>query len=224
MASSKAFVLTNKSTDIGQTRHSSFTHFLDLIDACGFDISVGHQRPELQGLLVYKLLFIDYSFAPINELLALGVFSSHYKNHIVLFDVNHEHAHVEAEALKLGARGVFYENDKLENMIKGIQQIKDGKYWFKRDTLEIALMQFMADTNHNPTDTFAKTERTLCLTKREQMLVVLIAKGAQNKEIAEQLNISVNTVKTHIYSIFRKTNCRNRVELIKWSAEIAVEA
>jgi DNA-binding CsgD family transcriptional regulator len=49
------------------------------------------------------------------------------------------------------------------------------------------------------------------------MIVVLIGQGAQNKEIADQLHISVNTVKTHVYSIYRKTSCRNRVELIKWS-------
>jgi DNA-binding NarL/FixJ family response regulator len=224
MASLKAFVLTNKSTDIGQSRHSSFTHFLDLIDACGFDISVGHKRPELESLLVYKLIFIDYSFAPISELFALDVFSSIYKNHIVLFGVSRENDNIEAYVLKMGARGVFYDNDKLENMIKGIQQIKNGKYWFKRDTMEIALRQLLIAPNYVPTDNFGKTERALGLTKREKMLVVLIAQGGQNKEIAEKLNISVNTVKTHIYSIFRKTNCRNRVELIKWSAESEVEA
>ena len=125
MASSKALVLTNKSTDIGQARHSSFTHFLDLIDACGFDLSVGRTRPELDSLSVYKVIFIDYAFAPIKELLALDVFYSLYKNRIVLFGVNDNTDKVEADALKLGVRGVFYEHDKLENMIKGIQQIKN---------------------------------------------------------------------------------------------------
>jgi DNA-binding NarL/FixJ family response regulator len=222
MPSPKAFVLTNKSTDVGETRHSAFTHFLDLIDACGFDISVGRKRPELQSLLSYKLIFIDYGLAPITELLALDVFSSLYKKNIILFGANDENKSVEAEALKAGVRGVFYENDKLENMIKGIQQVKNGKYWFKRDTMETALRQLLADTNYNGSQT--ELGVNLSLTKREQMIVALINQGGQNKEIAEQLNISINTVKTHIYSIFRKTNCRNRVELIKWSAESEVVA
>ncbi|HAU92054.1 MAG TPA: hypothetical protein DCW59_06830, partial [Alteromonas sp.] len=47
-----------------------------------------------------------------------------------------------------------------------------------------------------------------------------VSKGAQNQEIADTLHISVNTVKTHIYSIFRKTNSRNRVELVAWSSNV----
>lgn len=220
MNSSKAFVLTNKSTDIGQERHSSFTHFLDLIDACGFDLSVGRSRPAIGDLSIYKLIFIDYSVAPLPELLSLDVFSSLYKNRLVLFDVQESEYKVEALALKMGVRGVFYENDKLENVIKGIQQIKNGKYWFKRDTMETALRQLIGEINPSEKANFNhKSEGSLTLTKRENMILVLIAQGGQNKEIAEQLHISINTVKTHIHSIFRKTNCRNRVELIKWSME-----
>jgi len=220
MNSSKAFVLTNKSTDIGYERHSSFTHFLDLIDACGFDLSVGPNRPAINDLSVYKLIFIDYSVAPLSELLSLDVFSSLYKNRLVLFNVQDKEHKVEALALEMGVRGVFYENDKLENVIKGIQQIKNGKYWFKRDTMETALRQLIGEINPSKKANFTHTsEGSLTLTKRENMILVLIAQGGQNKEIAEQLHISINTVKTHIHSIFRKTNCRNRVELIKWSME-----
>ena len=224
MASSKAFILTNKSTDIGQEKHSTFTHFLDLIDACGFDLSLGRNLPTIDSLSAYKLIFIDYSFSPVGELLALDIFSSLYKNKIVLFGVKVDQDNVEADALKLGVRGVFYENDKLENMIKGIQQIKTGKYWFKRDTMEAALRQMRGDNNHHAKLQPSNKSRSSKLTKREQTIVALVAQGGQNKEIAEQLHISVNTVKTHVYSIFRKTNSRNRVELIKWSVESELEA
>lgn len=224
MPSSKSFILTNQSTDIGQTRHSSFTHFLDLIDACGFDLSVGKKIPALDSLSIYKLIFIDYDYAPIKELLELDLFSSLYKNRIVLFGAKNDDLKVESAALKLGVRGVFYENDKLENMIKGIQQIKNGKYWFKRDTMETALRQLLGGLTQNEKLSQGKAELLLNLTKREHTVVTLISHGAQNKEIAEQLHISINTVKTHVYSVFRKTNCRNRVELIKWSMESQIEA
>ena len=57
------------------------------------------------------------------------------------------------------------------------------------------------------------------MTKRENTIIDLVTKGSKNHEIADQLNISTNTVKTHIYSIFRKTNSRNRIELITWSLQ-----
>jgi DNA-binding NarL/FixJ family response regulator len=52
------------------------------------------------------------------------------------------------------------------------------------------------------------------LTRRENTIIGLVSRGAKNQEIADQLHISPNTVKTHLYSIFRKTSSRNRIELI----------
>jgi DNA-binding CsgD family transcriptional regulator len=61
------------------------------------------------------------------------------------------------------------------------------------------------------------------LTKREKTIVSLVSSGAKNQEIADELHISPNTVKTHIYSIFRKTSSRNRIELIAWSMQLTAE-
>lgn len=51
------------------------------------------------------------------------------------------------------------------------------------------------------------------LTKREEVLLSLLEKGASNKEIAEQECISVNTVKTHISNIYAKLGVSSRDEL-----------
>jgi DNA-binding NarL/FixJ family response regulator len=53
-----------------------------------------------------------------------------------------------------------------------------------------------------------------CLTPREDEISELIGKGCNNKEIAERLFISVSTVKSHIYNIFRKTSIKNRTQAI----------
>ena len=55
------------------------------------------------------------------------------------------------------------------------------------------------------------------LTKREKSVSHLLAQGASNRYIAERLNISDHTVKTHLYSAFKKTSSRNRVELANWA-------
>lgn len=51
------------------------------------------------------------------------------------------------------------------------------------------------------------------ISKREQEVIGLICKGKTNKEIEDLLFISLQTVKDHVYSIYRKTGVRNRVEL-----------
>ncbi len=51
------------------------------------------------------------------------------------------------------------------------------------------------------------------ITEREKEIIELLLKGYDNKKICEELFISLNTVKTHIYSIYQKTNVKNRMEL-----------
>lgn len=60
-------------------------------------------------------------------------------------------------------------------------------------------------------------EELKCLTDREQEIVDYVAKGLNNKEIGEKLFISPNTVKNHIYNIYKKLNVKNKVELINRS-------
>ena len=50
------------------------------------------------------------------------------------------------------------------------------------------------------------------LTKREEEVLILIAKGYRNKEIADNLKISIYTVQNHIQDLFRKMGVRNRTE------------
>jgi DNA-binding CsgD family transcriptional regulator len=53
------------------------------------------------------------------------------------------------------------------------------------------------------------------ITKREMEVINLICLGKTNKEIADQLFISIDTVKDHNYKIFQKTGVKNRTQLVK---------
>tara|TARA_R110000850_G_scaffold140476_2_gene261904 strand:- start:1039 stop:1488 length:450 start_codon:yes stop_codon:yes gene_type:complete len=57
--------------------------------------------------------------------------------------------------------------------------------------------------------------RIVTLTKKEKEIVKLILDGKESKEIAENLNISVNTVGTHRKNILKKLNARNVGEMVK---------
>jgi DNA-binding NarL/FixJ family response regulator len=58
-------------------------------------------------------------------------------------------------------------------------------------------------------------EKKYQITKREMEVIDLICLGKTNKEIADQLFISVDTVKDHNYKIFQKTGVRNRTQLVR---------
>ena len=54
--------------------------------------------------------------------------------------------------------------------------------------------------------------KSIDLSERERQILLLIRLGKKNKEIAEDLGLSVNTVDTHMKSLFKKLNVRNRTE------------
>ncbi len=57
------------------------------------------------------------------------------------------------------------------------------------------------------------------LTDREEEVLATVARGRTNAEIADELHISLSTVKAHLSSLMTKLEARNRVELAMWAHE-----
>ena len=57
------------------------------------------------------------------------------------------------------------------------------------------------------------------LTDREEQVLATVARGRTNREIAEELHITLSTVKTHVASLMAKLGARNRVEIALWAYE-----
>lgn len=60
---------------------------------------------------------------------------------------------------------------------------------------------------------------TIKLTKRQHQILGLVAKGASNAELAAALDISVHTVKVHVWRMFRRLNVKSRTEAVAWLNE-----
>lgn len=63
---------------------------------------------------------------------------------------------------------------------------------------------------------------TYTLTKREIEVINLIAAGLSNKEIARKLDLTVNTVKTHIKNLYGKLQVNNRVQAVEKAKELNI--
>jgi LuxR family maltose regulon positive regulatory protein len=68
----------------------------------------------------------------------------------------------------------------------------------------------------------AGTSPALALTRREQEVLFLIAKGASNQEIAETLVIALGTVKKHVTTIFAKAGVTSRTQLLARAREMGL--
>ena len=129
---------------------------------------------------------------------------------VVLFNVS-PGLKIEENALRRGVKGFFYEQDSLEVFPRGLGAILNGEIWVSRDIMT----KFIPD-DKGPDS--ARMEASI-LTPREIEILSLVAIGAKNEEIAEKLFISSNTVKTHIYNIFKKIDVPNRLQAALWAAK-----
>ena len=89
-------------------------------------------------------------------------------------------------------------------------------YFFSDLALIILLKSYLkrnANEFTNLTDSLEDLYQKYGISKREKQIITEICRGKTNQEIADELFISLQTVKDHTYNIFRKVNVRNRVQL-----------
>jgi DNA-binding NarL/FixJ family response regulator len=113
------------------------------------------------------------------------------------------------KAMARRARGVFYRNTSPKAMLKGLLAILDGELWYSRE----ALSQFLIEPRSQG---MLPENADADLTVREKEILTRIADGASNKEIADSLFISLHTVKSHIYNIYKKIGVTNRLKAAQW--------
>ena len=120
---------------------------------------------------------------------------------------------IEKTALANDIHGIFYKNDPPHIISKGISAILSGELWYSRKTLTKCVLD--PSPSMNPFN-----HATSCnLTMREREILTSIVSGLSNKTIADNFCISVHTVKTHIYNIYRKINVNNRFQAALWAAK-----
>lgn len=209
-----AFILT-KSKPSGKSKsHNVLQSIMDIMDACSIEFDYGAVEPSTGRAKNIDFLFIDAINLSTKDLFDLAIVRAELPLNKVLFNVDKVDERIQISALKAGFGGVFFTNEPIELTVKGLEKLKSGQRWFSREIMTKLIEQLVTHYPHSNKKT--KLETDSWLTKRELAITERIAEGAQNQEIADSLHISVNTVKTHVYSIFRKTSCRNRVELIRW--------
>jgi LuxR family transcriptional regulator of csgAB operon len=117
---------------------------------------------------------------------------------------------IENRAIKSNVRGIFYENDPPEILTRGVQAVLNGELWFSRRMLTKHIL------DKKDSDVPIRKAST-SLTPREKEILGMIASGAPNDEIVKELCISLHTVKTHIYNIYKKVKVSNRTQAALWA-------
>lgn len=128
---------------------------------------------------------------------------------ITTFDLD-EYVHA---ALKAGARGFLLKDAGPELLVQAIEAAASGEALIAPSVTARLLATFAQDPVAPP------AEPIEALTEREHDVLVAVARGLTNAEIADRLHISLSTVKTHLAALLRKLGARNRVEIAIWAYE-----
>jgi DNA-binding NarL/FixJ family response regulator len=119
--------------------------------------------------------------------------------------------------MKLGTQGIVLKQSATELLIKSIRKVHAGEIWLDSHTTAAVMRQFATGADDLPAATVPSSssrerERSL-LSAREREIVALVAQGFKNKEMAEKMFISEQTVKNHLHNIFDKLGVSDRLEL-----------
>lgn len=111
--------------------------------------------------------------------------------------------------VRMGGRGLVLKSDGPEKLFTAVRTVAGGELAFS-DDLAQRVLSSMANDNKAQSGPASSLDR---LSERERQIAFLVARGHKNKDISSELNISENTVKRHLQSIFNKTGSRDRLEL-----------
>ena len=106
--------------------------------------------------------------------------------------------------------GIFRHDDDQSRLIEGVKAVLNGEQTAELSVMHPAL--YSVDQVAAPAD-------SSLLTERECEILNELRCGATNMDIARALFISENTVRTHLYNVFRKLSVKNRTQAVSWANE-----
>jgi two-component system nitrate/nitrite response regulator NarL len=147
--------------------------------------------PGMNGLSVTEVLRKE---APEIKVLVLSV----HTNKDYIFRV-----------IQAGGHGYVSKEAPPEELVRAIEAVHAGESYFPEDVARAVLNEFVSSGG--------KREPFAQLTSREREVLVLIAEGKSNKEIADQLGIGVRTIETHRERIMRRLDIHSVAGLTKYA-------
>jgi DNA-binding NarL/FixJ family response regulator len=156
----------------------------------------------------YNLVLLDISLPDINGIEVLKEIRKRKTRLPVLIVSMYPEEQYAIRSIKAGAQGYITKRSASEELVAAVNKILSGKRYINPAFAEQMVIDFESDTEAPPHEK---------LSVREMQVMKMVANGLTNKEIAEQLHLSINTVRTYRVRILEKISVRKTNELI-WYA------
>ena len=146
---------------------------------------------------------IDIKLPGINGIECVAKLRSLLPQLQVLMITTYQETELIFDSLQAGAHGYLLKNAPPAELTQAIEQVHQGG---SPMSMQIARKVVDHFCRAQPSSEMDK------LSKREEEVLALLAKGSLYKEISDQLNISVNTVRTYVHRIYEKLHVQSRTE------------
>jgi len=155
------------------------------------------------------LVLMDIDMPRMNGLTAADVLrKENPKIKVLILSMYSDPDHV-MRILQSGARGLVLKQAPTNELIKAIETVNSGETFFSPDVARVAINQFVRGGGDGP--------QSGHVSNREREVLIAIAEGLSNKEIACRLDVGVRTVETHRERIMRKLNIHSVAGLTKFA-------
>lgn len=154
------------------------------------------------------LILMEFGEDIAADLLAAQNITNRFPNSLIVLLSNRDPDDILVEALRVGVKGYISKDSSFDKVMASIRGLERGEMALSRSMTRRAIdLIFLNEQDRN-----IHTRIFDSLTARELEVLNILASGASNRAIADQLSISENTVKIHVHKILKKLNVRNRRE------------
>jgi len=155
-----------------------------------------------------ELLLLDINLPGMDGLKVLRELGEREEGPQVLVLSGADDEETQVEAARSGARGFLPKSEAARVLPRALEAVAGGQLWFSR-----AVSDHIFREHHRLMRQLREQERPINrLSEREREVLLGVARGLTNNQIAADLYMSIHTVKLHVQNILRKLNLPNRTE------------
>lgn len=119
--------------------------------------------------------------------------------------------------VRAGASGFLVKDATREDFLKTIRAVVGGTTVLPSILTGPLFAQIIRDSMNGTSVKSSRLSDSIIITRREREVILLIAEGLSNRQIAERLNLSIATVKSHVRSILEKLTLHTRVHIAQYA-------